>query len=281
MLIDQSFGQRPQTPEEAEVLTNQGFFKCYSGNCNFHISPESKQTILNQGAGYYTCPSCKRSYNIMEEVPWHGASDKESEYNKRKLEQERYEPYDDEEMWQQRQQTGFVPGGTTRIGLSLQEQAQIGEDVIEHLGSLPGYGPIVWWHQGGATAPSPLDGATKEWGIEVKTIGYDATHHRFIPGSRNEKAQKNAQAKEMGLKGILGILVLLNYRTSEADVYVKPMTLEPWQNVQGKTFTGVSAFRSGAGEHLLERVPFRNPFMSADSGLPSIAGAGQEEETPF
>jgi hypothetical protein len=273
MLLEPGSGVKAQTPEEAEALVNGGYKKCYNPQCNFHLSPETQQTVVANGGGYYTCPNakCKQSHDLMEDLPWHGASDEQAQYNEDKFQQERYEPT--EETYK----PGFSPGGTTRIGLSLQEQAQIGEDVIEHLGSLPGYGPIVWWHQGGATEASPLDGATKEWGLEVKTIGYDATHHRFIPGRTYEKEAKNKQAEEMGLKGILGILVLLNYRTSEADVYVKEMPLTPWQNSKGRELRGVASFRSQGSTHLLERVKFNNPFMNPTSNTPAVA----EDDLPF
>jgi hypothetical protein len=203
----------------------------------------------------------------MEDLPWHGAPEEQADYNDEQGQSERHNA----------EPGTFVPGGATRIGLSLQEQAQIGEDTVEHLGSLPGYGSIVWWHPGGATVPSPLDGATKEWGIEVKTIGYDATNHRFIPGRTSEKDAKNSQAEEMGLKGVLGILVLLNYRTSEADIYVKEMPLTPWQNSTGREIRGVAAFRSGTGQHLLEKVKFNNPFMNPLSGAPTVA----KDDPPF
>jgi hypothetical protein len=271
MLLDPTSGVKAQTPEEAEALANGGYKKCYNGQCNFHLSPETQQSVLTQGSGYYSCPSCQHSHDLMEDLPWHGASEEQAAHNEQKQNQERYEPT--EETYK----PGFTPGGTTRIGLSLQEQAQIGEDLVEHLGSLPGYGPIVWWHQGGATETSPLDGATKEWGIEVKTIGYDATHHRFIPGRPSEKDAKNKQAEEMRLKGVLGVLVLLNYRTSEADVYVKEMPITPWNNASGREFRGVASFRSQGSTHLLEKVKFNNPFMDPLSGTPSVA----EDDLPF
>lgn len=269
MLLNPESGERPQTPEEAQALQQQGFTKCYNGKCNFHISPEAKENVLTNGSGYYTCPWCKQSHDIMEDMPWHGADQEHGEGNF-----EYGKPYNPERG------EGYEPGGGTRIGLNMEEQAQIGEDVVHGLGSLPGYGPIVWWHEGHAGTNSPLDGATKEWGIEVKTIGYDATHHRFVPGRGTEKEAKNLQAEEMGLKGILGVLVLLNYRTSEADIYVKEMPITPWTNSTGRTIRGVAAFRSGSGQHLLERVKFKNPFSDPTNGAPHVA-AENKDEIPF
>ena len=267
MLLTDS-GERPQTPEEAQALQQQGYLKCYNGKCNFHLSPDTQQNVLSNGSGYYTCPACKHSHDIMEDVPWHGAPEEHSNF------EFGVKPQPLEEYGS----GNFEAGGGTRIGLNMEEQAQIGEDTVKNLGSLPGYGPIVWWHEGHAGTQSPLDGATKEWGIEVKTIGYDATHHRFIPGRGSEKEAKNMLAEQMGLKGVLGVLVLLNYRTSEADIYVKEMPITPWVNSTGRSIRGVAAFRSGSAQHLLERVRFDNPFLSPDNNAPHVA---KNEDIPF
>jgi hypothetical protein len=190
----------------------------------------------------------------MSHLPWHGAPE------------DYLEP--------------FHAGGGTRIGLSMVEQSQIGEDLIAKAG-LPGYGPIIWWHPGGASGASPLDGTTKDWGIEVKTLSFDAEHHRFIPGTTVERASKNQAAGELGLKGVLGVLVLLNFRTSMASIYVKEMPLETWHNAQGRSFNGVATFRSNAGQRLLEEVPFKNPFMNPHHQGPTPPQQQPEEDLPF
>jgi hypothetical protein len=243
MLLSPEHGEVAYSPEQAEELNGAGFQKCYKPSCNFFISPQAKSEVeTHQDQGYYTCPKCNHSYDLMDHLPWHGAPE---EYLPRLFEE----------------------GGATRIGLTMVEQAQIGEDLIREHG-LPGYGPILWWHEGGASAASPLDGTTKEWGIEVKTLGFDATHHRFIPGSPEEKGNKNRAAAELKLKGVLGVLVMLNYRTSMASVYVKEMPLETWTNATGRQINGVAAFRSNSGQRLLEEIPFKNPFMDPHSGAP-------------
>jgi hypothetical protein len=237
-----------KTPEEQQTLQAAGYQQCYGkmrpgrqkGNlvpCDYYIAPEAQAHIQNNG-GYFTCPRCMQSHDMMHDLPWHGAS--EDEFN----------------------HDSFSAGGGTRIGLSLKEQAQIGEDLVENLGELPGYGPITWVHPGGATANSPLDMATKDWGIEVKTLGYDATHHRFIPGRPKEKEDKNAMALARGLKGVLGIMVILDYRRSVADIYAREFPVDP---VAGK---GVGAFRSLNAQHLLAEVPFKNPFMQPEHPAP-------------
>lgn len=246
-------------PVQGAQLVNAGYTKCFTSNCDFYISPEVKETI-QQSNGYYTCPRCRKTYDMLEDVPWHGAPEDVGNFT-------------------------LGQGGGTRIGLSMMDQADIGEDLI-HAHGLPGYGPIVWWHQGGACSKSPLDGATADWGIEVKTIGYDALHHRFIPGRPKEKASKNQQAAEMGLQGILGVLVLLDYRRSVADVYVKEMPLTPWQDVQGTFRQGVVAYRKNTGLQLLEEIPFQNPFMQPEHPVPQVAqpvttGSPFAQEAPF
>lgn len=258
MLLSPSEGIAASSPEESEALKNADYQACANGKCNFHIKPEAQQSVLQHpDQGYYTCPQCKFSADLLaDEMPWHGG---------------------DQDYIQT-----FAAGGNTRIGLTMAEQAQIGEDLVERLGTIPGYGPIVWWHSGTAITSSPLDGATHDWGIEVKTIGFDATHHRFVPGRPAEREAKNRQAAEMGLKGVLGILVMLNYRTSMATIYAKEMPLGPWTNSRGQSFAGVAAFRTNAAEQLLEQVPFKNPFMDPHHPGPEAPAAkAPEDDLPF
>lgn len=261
MLLDNEHGARAYSPEEAEELTKSGYEKCYKPGCNFFLSPETQAEVQNHpDAGYYTCPKCRTTWDRQSELPWHGSP--------QMLDM-------DPGQWEE-----WKAGGGTRIGLSMAEQAQIGERLVEEHG-LPGYGPIIWWHPGGATAPSPLDGTTKEWGIEVKTLSFDAENHRFIPGSVTEKEAKNAAAAELRLKGILGVLVLLNFRTSMASVYVKEMPLEEWHNTQGRSHNGVATFRSNAGQRLLEEIPFVNPFLDPHHAGPTPAQQQPNDEIPF
>lgn len=255
MLLDNEHGARAYSPEEAEELEKTGYQKCYKPGCNFYLSPEAQTEVQNHpDAGYYTCPKCKTSWDTMSHLPWHGAPE------------EYLEP--------------FSAGGGTRIGLSMEEQAQIGEDLVREHG-LPGYGPIIWWHPGGSGSKSPLDGTTKDWGIEVKTLSFDTEHHRFIPGATTDKASKNNAAAELHLQGVLGVLVLLNFRTSMASVYVKEMPLETWHNAQGRPINGVAAFRSNAGQRLLEQVPFKNPFMNPHHIGPTPPQQQPEDDLPF
>jgi hypothetical protein len=255
-----------RTPEEAQALQFRGYQQCYGtrsskaqgavkGPCDFHLAPEAQEYVKDKG-GYYTCPRCYQSHDLMHDLPWHGV------------------PYEENRQ-------GFSAGGGTRIGLSLKDQSQIGEDLVQGLGErqggLPGYGPVTWVHPGGSVSQSPLDMATAEWGIEVKTLGYDAIHHRFIPGRAKEKSDKNAMAVAKNLKGVLGLLVILNYRTGLADIYAREFPVNP------VTGAGVGTFRSGLSQHLIAEVPFKNPFMDPNHPAPTTAGPvdNQGEEMPF
>lgn len=248
-------GLLARTPEDAQQAEAAGYVQCATpkasvgpgrGNpCQFYISPETQSALQQQG-GYYTCPSCHHSHDFLHEMPWHGVPSDE------------YNP--DE----------FNAGGTTRIGLKMDVQGQIGEDLVQKLGEIPGYGPITWWHEGDAAANSPLDGATKGWGLEVKTLGYDATHHRFVPGRVKEKADKDQMAKRMGKQGVLGVLVLLDYRRSVADIYVREFPLE----------RGIGTFRTSQGgtQKLVAEVPFKNPLMDPHDPSPHV---DKKDDIPF
>jgi hypothetical protein len=239
--------QKRTTPawpiDAAEKLQAQGWWQCPTQKdtrgkpCGYWVNPTAIERI-KQGSGYITCPNCKHSYDLLDELP---------------------------------QSDDFVAGGKSRIGIPMADQGQIGENIVSNLKEIPGYGPIVWWHPGGSNSNSPLDGATTDWGIEVKTIAYDALHHRFAPGGesgRNTYEDKNQAAEYLGLKGILGILVMLDYRRSVADIYVKPMPIEPWEFTPGRFTRGVAAFRKDTAQKLVAEVPFKNPYMDPNNPSP-------------
>lgn len=240
----------PATPSTQEMQA-QGWWQCPTQKnnlgqpCGFWVSPQAKAKI-EQGSGYFTCPKCQRSYDLMEELPWHGPEDAEETFGDH-----------------------FHAGGGTRIGIPLADQGQIGENLVAQMKEIPGYGAITWWHPGGSAGHSSLDGATPEWGIEVKTISYDATHHRFAPGGEGDYFEdKNKAAAEMGLKGILGLLVVLDYRRDVADIYAKPMPLEPWEFQPGKYTRGIAQFRKNSAQKLVAEVPFQSPYKDPNNPSP-------------
>lgn len=240
----------PATPSTQQMQA-MGWWQCPTQKdttgkpCGFWVSPQTKAKI-EQGSGYFSCPKCQYSYDLMDELPWHGPEDAEESFGE-----------------------DFRSGGGTRIGIPLADQGQIGENLVTQMGEIPGYGPITWWHPGGANSNSPLDGTTGDWGIEVKTINYDATHHRFAPGGGGDyTGDKNKAAAEMGLKGILGILVLLDYRRDVADIYVKEMPLTPWESRPGQWRQGVAQFRKGNAMKLVSEVPFQSPYKDPNNPSP-------------
>lgn len=263
-LIQYQKGQGPSSPADAgSTLFKLGWTQCPNQNiansgrpCGYWISPTVKAKV-EQGNGYFTCPRCKLSFDLLDGLPWHG-------------------PVDGDEQFAQE----FKSGGGTRIGIPMQDQAQIAENLIAKMGEIPGYGPITWWHPGGAVSQSPLDGAVKEWGLEIKAIGYDSTHHRFIPGDRHEKNDKNRQAQEMGLKGVLGVLVMLDYRRDLADIYVKEMPLEPWEFVPGRFTQGVSTFRKDSAQKLVAEVPFESPYKDPSNPNPKNYAVADYYQSP-
>jgi hypothetical protein len=240
-----------RTPEEVEAAEHLGYVKCHTPTCPFLLSPETVKRIEST-TGYYTCARCRQSYHLMNEWPPYGVSPEEAEMNART----------DFERG-----NSFNPGGGTRSGNTLSDVGQIGEDLIEQMKQIPGYGPITWWHGASARDPSPLDGTTQDWGIEVKTIDKTALNHRFIAGgrqrnqggTRNEIESKEHAAQELGKQGILGILVIIDYYTSTADVYVKPMPIGKYGH-----------FYTHTAEALVAKgVPFRNPLLDPHHPDPS------------
>jgi hypothetical protein len=262
-------GQIAQSPEQASQLEHQGYVKCHNQLCDWWITPEAAQAVSEAGQTY-KCPRCSMSYDLNTIVG----------------------------QFPREETSPFAPGGTTIAGISLQEQAQIGEDLVEHLGTIPGYGPITWWHQGGATSPSPLDGACQAidgqgtWGIEVKTLNYDAKNLRFVPGGPKYKAMKNAHAEREGWLGVLGILVLLNYRTGKADMYARAFPLgtsQAWTDAQGRghnlPIQGVGAFRHHNATQFVTEIPFKNPLVDPRHPAPNVYGSDlggdYKDDIPF
>jgi hypothetical protein len=264
--MDPQEGQIAQTPEQASELEHRGYTKCHNQLCDWWIAPEAAQQIAEAGQTY-KCPRCQMSYDLNTVV---------GQYPRQETSQ-------------------FTPGGATIAGIQLAEQGQIGEDLVEKLGQIPGYGPITWWHQGGASSNSPLDGACQgpngeTWGIEVKAINADAKNLRFMPGNQKYRQMKNAHAEREGWVGVLGILVLLNYRTGKADLYSRAYPLGGIAQPEhgGWATNGVGAFRhtSKGVTQFLTEVPFANPLVDPKSPTPNVYGDTsqfglQKDDIPF
>lgn len=241
----------PATPQQLHAAGWMDCPRCH----NFWISPENKARIEASG-GYFTCPKCRLTTDLLHNLPWHGAT---------------------EEDYYPRGNTG---GGTT-VGIPMTDVGQIAENLVQQMGEIPGYGPIVWWHPGGSAGRSALDGATREWGIEVKGMVYDSASHFWHPGDATEAQGKNGAAAEMGLKGVLGVFVLENFRTDTADVYVKEMPLEPWVNPQGKPMAGVAKWHKRTGSKVASAVPFANPLKDPHNPTPGPYSMADYYERPM
>lgn len=265
MILTKNDGIVAKQQEDVGQLEAAGYVKCLTPRtrtgmaCNFFLSPEAQSSVEDQGGGYYTCPVCNVTHDLLHEIPWHGITD-EDEIRRNQLKD------------QSRNQ--WKAGGGTRIGVTMRSQGQQGEDLVRSMGEIPGYGPIDWWSE---DYNSPLDGTTKDYGIEVKTVGYDAWHHRFIPGKPEEKDAKIEHATRLGKKGILGVLVLLDYRRSVADIFVRKFTTEE----------GIKTFRSNQltnVDHAVKEIPFKNPLMTPESPEPMVVpghSAFAEDDLPF
>ncbi len=250
-------GQVINDPAVAQMAEQQGWQKCATmsgrrgaapaGPCNFWINP-SGQTAIGEHRGYYTCPNCSSSYNMVHSIPSLATSPEEAQHNYEQHLQDPYHTF------------------TTHAGIAPGDMGQIAEDVVQGLHAIPGYGPIVWWHPGGALANSALDGATADWGLEVKGISKDAKNHGFFPsGDKVNVAKKLPSAVAMGKRGVLGILVILNFRANVADVFAKEFPAEGGR---------VGEFRTNRPnvQHLVAEVPFKNPFMDPNDPSPVRGG---------
>lgn len=234
-------------PQQVPALEAQGYHKCLNPRCSAWFTPEEMEQFT------ISCPVCKMTYKPSTYAPFgaEGAQEEDHDANREY---------------------------STQVGLSMKEQGDIGEEIVKSQKVVPGYGAITWTS---GTYNDPIDLATKEWAIEVKTICIDTKNHRFIPGSRKRKEDMINRAKELGYEQILGLLVIVDYRTSMANVYAMEMPLEPWKAQNGQTVQGPVAFRKHNGQHLIEEVPFKNPFMDPNNSEPNVQKTEPQPEDFF
>lgn len=228
----------PPTPQQLHAAGWMDCPRCHK----FWLSPQNKAAI-EAAHGYFVCPQCKLTTDLMHNLPWHGVAEPD------------YYPK-------------HGTGGGTAVGLPMGDVGQIAENIVRQMGEIPGYGPIVWWHSGTAESQSPLDGATPEWGIEVKGIVYDAVGHFWDPGRGDEVTAKNQAAAQMGLKGILGVAVILNFRNDLADVYVKAMPVGGWVNTKGLSIEGIAKWHKRTGTKVASNIPFESPYKDPNNPAP-------------
>lgn len=138
----------------------------------------------------------------------------------------------------------------SHIGISRTDQGDIAELIVQELKFLGEFGQVSEWIAGSA----PLDGLTDlGWGIEVKSInGPMAKNHAFTRCRKRSVERKNAEIKRRSLRGIVGVLVILDFDTSEAIIYLRGMDrMMYWERPQTAPFAVVDF------EHL-------NPLVAAE-----------------
>ncbi len=202
-------GALPSSLLHAEQLEGEGYQQCRNQLCNHMHSPETLESIHSEDgpSGVHECSHCG-----LTQTPFKRPG---------------------------------TPGGGTNSGISMEEQASIGEDLVQALGEIPEYGPIAWWHNGSAVSNSALDGATIEWGIEVKTYNWTNVRKRGIINARDKVAKAaaindpqlfadklsdpelNKVIDKLDFRGLLGVLVLLDFETGLADIFGHAMPKDP------------------------------------------------------
>lgn len=146
--------------------------------------------------------------------------------------------------WRELEEKAFgEPGGWTHAQLSPTAQGVIGEQVVEAVGKLGRHAVA-----GMTPANDTLDGWTDTgFGIEVKSVNAEARNVAFVAGTVRAKRRKDDVAKERGYRGILAVLVVLDFRTSVASIYMREME-------------HIRYFIPAVGEEPLAIVGFDNPF---------------------
>lgn len=260
-------GQVADNPQQIQQLEDQDYLKCRNPRCDYWLAPEEWQA--EEKNSYFSCPRCKMRYRLLDPTPFGNRP------------AEAYEDYYGEPglgAFPENRPEERKALGETYVGLTMKQQGDIGEDLIQEQGEIPGYGPITWWSN---EYNDPIDGGCGEWAIEVKTICIDIRNHRWVPGSPYRKEQMIHRAEELGFKGILGLLVIVDYRTSLADVYLMEMPLDPWitqERGRHHEVRGPVAYRKQNGQHLLEQIPFHNPFLDPNNPEPVVQ---QSDQIPF
>jgi hypothetical protein len=252
-------------PQQITELQQQGFTKCRNPMCDYWLSPEEEQGL--SGRYTFTCPRCKITYPLLEAAPFRIGAQGGVEGN------ETEDDYDEP--------LGIANRNyETSVGLSRKELGQLGEKVVGDLKTIPGYGPITWWSP---VYHNPIDGGTEDFAIEVKTVVIDVQNHRFVPGEPERKEAMIAKAESMGYKAILGILVILDFRRSVADIYAMEMPLGPWVTQGNRPVQGPVAYRKHNGQKLVAEVPFQNPFLNPSNPQPepTALSEGLTPDTPF
>jgi hypothetical protein len=211
-----SDGQLASNEQERIALEHQGFVKCRNIYCNFMIGPHVLDELDSEAMGSpdasYRCPHCGLTQQPL------------------KLKRPEIDP-----------------GGMSSSGLTNTDMGQIGEDLVEQLGYLGPFGHIQWWHKGGSSQPSALDGATERWGVECKTVNKAAARTRAMirPSDKPSKAEavnnfpsmaaqassdpvlQKFVATNPDILGLLAVVIVLDFETNTADIFGWPFPKDP------------------------------------------------------
>lgn len=180
---------------------------------------------IAQDSGWFTCPKCNLTYNYLDES--------ERRYN--------------------------------RVGMSPTEMGDIGEKVVEGMGTIPILGSISWASH---DRTFPIDLIAGEYGVEVKTNHSEAQPRFKMGGGAYGPNQDKIPAKvkaeycfQNGLRPAL-VGVRLNFYHNTADIFVRPDSFTD-------TWIGAAALQHAATVDFTALNPYKNPHdVPPPSSLP-------------
>jgi hypothetical protein len=186
---------------------------CPNPKCNYVFTPEDREEI-DQEQGWFTCPQCHMTYNLFEI----GAAGQ---------------------------------GGYTRAQiLTMTQMGQIGEQVIQQMGSIPNVGKVLE-NYGVEVYNNPIDFHIGPYGCEVKTIHSEATPRFKLTGGGARSRQDAIQAAVSfcNHKGLIPALVgvRLNFYTDVADIFFRQGLKDTWigdsNHVGSTNFANLNPFK--------------------------------------
>lgn len=158
-----------------------------------------------------------------------------------------------------------------KVGLTGRQMGNIGEEIVERLGTIPSLGQITW------VSPDyhfPIDMIAGDFGVEVKTNHSEAQPRFKLGGGNNPggtpatRAGKLQYCESEGLRPAL-VGVRLNFYTDKADIFVRPDSFsDTWigaaalQHVSTVDFTDLNPFKRP------EDVPPANELPDDDDEFP-------------
>lgn len=157
------------------------------------------------------------------------------------------------------------PGGIALVGLTNTQQGRIAEQVVWDLHDLgPKLGLLTEWLSA-KTHGSTFDMVTSRgFPVEIRSVSTRAVNHAFALSS-GKKRRMDAEMKRREAHAQVGILVILNFVTMTADIYVRQMDRAIYFERPAQ------AFATG--------IPFANPHAEPDER--GLCAASAVDEIPF